>query len=140
MNPTQYTGQVVIGIIVHNGKILLGKVREENLVSFNNIPYIFPGGKVEAGETIDQAVAREINEEVGAVISNPKKIASRLHPLTQKEIIYFVCEVNGELPSKPNPENADISEILLVEPTQLTKYMPTINPDVLHYFEIEEVA
>lgn len=35
----------------------------------------FPGGKVEAGETIEQAAIREVAEETGVIITNPQWFA-----------------------------------------------------------------
>lgn len=136
MNPTPNEGQVVVGIVTVGKKILLGEVREENRVSFGNVRFIFPGGKVEAGETLEQAVIREIEEEVGIKVSDVKYLAARIHPLTHKPITYFVCDYKGELPKEPNPENADIARLVLVEKENLIKAMPTIFPKVLEYFGV----
>src|SRR5690625_571860 len=49
-------------ICKHKSKWLLTKHKERGLE--------FPGGKVEAGETAEQAAIREVNEETGARIKN----------------------------------------------------------------------
>ena len=45
------------GIIIKNGKILLCKVKAKN-------NWFFPGGHVENGETVKEALARELQEEI----------------------------------------------------------------------------
>ncbi len=49
------------GIIVHEDKVLLGRRNKEP----NFGKWVLPGGKVEFGESIAQAVVREIREEIG---------------------------------------------------------------------------
>lgn len=54
--------RAVSAAILHEGRFLLvrrGRPPGAGL-------YAFPGGRVEAGETLDQAVRREIGEETGA--------------------------------------------------------------------------
>ncbi len=53
--------EVAVGIILHQGQFLLAKRPEGK-------PYAgyweFPGGKIETGETVHQALARELKEEL----------------------------------------------------------------------------
>lgn len=56
---------VAIALLFHQGKVLVGW-RNENQHQGNK--YEFPGGKVEVGESIEQACRREIFEEVGVGI------------------------------------------------------------------------
>ena len=46
------------GVVIDNGKILLVKVKQSG-------KYFFPGGEIEIGETIEQAIKRETMEETG---------------------------------------------------------------------------
>jgi 8-oxo-dGTP pyrophosphatase MutT (NUDIX family) len=50
-------------VIVHDGKVaLIKRVREGRLY------YVFPGGGVEPGETLEAAAAREAHEELGLYV------------------------------------------------------------------------
>lgn len=53
---------VVAALIVRRGRVLLSQRRADQ--SFP-LSWEFPGGKVEAGETPQEALAREIQEELG---------------------------------------------------------------------------
>ncbi len=46
------------GIIIRNGKVLLVAISKSG-------KYFFPGGGVEKGETLEEAVKREVREETG---------------------------------------------------------------------------
>jgi len=54
--------EVVCGLIEHGGLILLGQRRPGDK---HGGKWEFPGGKIEPGETPEQALAREISEELG---------------------------------------------------------------------------
>lgn len=55
---------VVVGLVLRNGRILMLK-RHEPELSDVHLKWEFPGGKVDFGETPEEAVKREILEETG---------------------------------------------------------------------------
>ena len=59
--------EVVCGLIEQDGRILIGQRRPEDK---HPLKWEFPGGKVEAGETPAQALARELEEEL-AIAAGP---------------------------------------------------------------------
>lgn len=60
--------EVVAAIILHDNKILCVQ-RGENKFDYISKKYEFPGGKIEAGETKEQTIIREIHEELHMTIS-----------------------------------------------------------------------
>lgn len=58
---------VACAIILHDGKVLLEKRAPAGVKGLDN-GWDLPGGKVEARETVQQAVEREILEEIGIVV------------------------------------------------------------------------
>jgi 8-oxo-dGTP diphosphatase len=53
---------VAAALIVREGKVLIGQRRPEQPMA---LQWEFPGGKIEAGESAEQALARELEEELG---------------------------------------------------------------------------
>lgn len=97
------------GILIQEGKILLihrikeieGKIREY---------YVIPGGGIEEYETIEDAVIREIKEEVGIdveIIQNKSKYILE----EENKIQYFmlVKQLSGEFGTGTGPEFTDES-------------------------------
>ena len=72
------TLQVVGAIIVKDGRILAVK-RGENKNKAVAFKYEFPGGKIEQGETPEEALKRELIEEMNYDIEVGKKFMSVLH-------------------------------------------------------------
>lgn len=57
---------VVVGLVIKKGKVLMVQ-RNEPEAKDAHLKWEFPGGKVDFGETPEQAVVREIQEETGIV-------------------------------------------------------------------------
>lgn len=57
-------------IVKYNNKYLLGKRNKVNMQGL----WVFPGGGVDFGETLEQAARREIKEESGLDITNVKLV------------------------------------------------------------------
>lgn len=60
--------EVVAAIIKHDDKILCVQ-RGENKLDYISKKYEFPGGKIEEGETREQTIVREVQEELKMDIS-----------------------------------------------------------------------
>jgi 8-oxo-dGTP diphosphatase len=70
--------EVVAAIIKHNNKILCVQ-RGENKLPYISKKYEFPGGKIEAGETKEQTIKREIMEELHMEISTGDALVTVEH-------------------------------------------------------------
>ena len=73
------------GLIIQNNKVLIG-LRSKN--DNGGGLWEFPGGKIEINESSEEAVKRELNEELDIVSQNPKKIMQYLHRF--KNMIYDI--------------------------------------------------
>ena len=73
------------GLIIQNNKVLIGlRSKRDNGGGL----WEFPGGKIEINESSEEAVKRELNEELDIVPQNPKEIMQYLHRF--KNMIYDI--------------------------------------------------
>ena len=114
--------KIGIGVIIQNedGHILVGK--RKNTVS----PYYsIPGGKLDLGETFEEAAVREVQEETGLIIHNPKVHCVTNNMQTYQESgVHFIsvnlfCDKFTGSPRLMEPEKCEGWE--WVDPEQLPK-------------------
>ena len=73
------------GLIIQNNKVLIGlRSKSDNGGGL----WEFPGGKIEINESSEEAVIRELNEELDIVVHKPKKVMQYLHRF--KNLIYDI--------------------------------------------------
>lgn len=80
-----------------SGLILIHRIR--NMKDY----YVFPGGGLEGSETIEECAVREVNEEVGIIVTPVKEVFRIKNEwMTQ---IFIICKyVSGEIGSGKGPE------------------------------------
>ena len=86
------TIEVVAAIVVNDGKILCAQ-RGKNKLDYLSEKFEFPGGKLESDETLEQALAREIKEELNMSISVDRLLLTVEHVYPDFKIIMhsFIC-------------------------------------------------
>ena len=80
---------VTAGVIYHNGKILIAQRRKDK--SLGGL-WEFPGGKIEAGETCEQTLAREIKEEFDINIQVGKYLMEHTFAYPNFDLKMYVYE------------------------------------------------
>jgi 8-oxo-dGTP diphosphatase len=95
----------------------------------------FPGGKIEPGESPEEAVIREMREELGVTIAakdlNPFAFASHAYPDFHLLMPLFVCRVWA---GAPHPHEGQV--IAWVSPTDLANYpMPPADLPLIPAFQ-----
>src|SRR5690606_6837510 len=95
--------------IVRDGRILLIK---RAFAPYQNL-WTFPGGRLDPGETIEQCAIRELHEELGVAIRNPRPVMvqSLGRDLTFRLAIFTTTDFTGTI----NPSD-EISDHLWVDP------------------------
>ena len=107
---------VTAAVIKQDGKLLIARRPEKGLLGGL---WEFPGGKVEEGENLSEALIREIREELGVEIAVGEPCGVYRHAYTHFHIQLhaFYCElISGQ------PQALEASEIRWVEPAELSAY------------------
>lgn len=81
-------GKAARAIIIEDGKLL---VMHRN--KHGSQYYTLVGGGVNEGETIEQAVVREVREETGLEVVRGRPVFYEQHPAPYNEQYIFLCEV-----------------------------------------------
>ncbi len=75
--------QVAVGVIVDNDRVLLAK-RPEHLHQGNK--WEFPGGKIETGESLEDAITRELSEELAIQVTKQRAWFSLDYDYPEKRV------------------------------------------------------
>jgi len=108
---------VTAAVIVQQGKLMIAQRPEQGLLGGL---WEFPGGKLEAGETLAGCLRREIREETGADIQVGELLGVYRHAYTHFRVTLhaFWCSLkNGG-----QPQALEASELRWVEPAELPNF------------------
>jgi NAD+ diphosphatase len=103
----------VMALVRREGEILLGRSHH-----FPPGMYSALAGFVEPGETLEQCLAREVEEEVGVRVSRARYFASQPWPFPNSLMIAFICDwQSGEI----RPQAGEIEDARWFDVLQLPK-------------------
>lgn len=100
------------GVLIENGKVLLVELCSPVV---NDWVWIPPGGEVTFGETLEEAVIREMKEETGLTVSVVKQLTSNqvIRPPVHAIEFYFLVErIEGDVGLGHDPELEEKDQIL----------------------------
>ena len=109
--------KVVAALIENNGKVLIARRLTGNAEVINK--WEFPGGKVEAGETEEHAIEREIQEEFELTIKAKKFLINNVceYPDKTIDLRLYACDyLDGEF------KLHDHSEYKWISPAELLSF------------------
>lgn len=117
LNPASRKRINVVGAILERDGLILAAQRSSTM----SLPgkWEFPGGKIEAGETAEQALRRELSEELRCLAKVGAHVETTEHEYDFGTVIlstYYCTLVEGE------PELTEHSAIAWISPVELMNY------------------
>jgi 8-oxo-dGTP diphosphatase len=92
---------VAAALIVRDGQVLIGQRRPDQPMA---LQWEFPGGKIEAGESPEQALARELDEELGIKATIGPRVTRIRHNYRHGGAVdlqfFAVHEFSGEMQNR----------------------------------------
>ena len=125
---------VAVGVIVNaDGKILIAK---RALSAHQGGLWEFPGGKVDAGETIQQALVRELREELAIDVLTSKPLIQIRHHYPDKSVlldVHKITQFTGE------PCGNEGQPVQWVDAKELNKFeFPAANRPIISAVNLPE--
>ena len=118
---------VAVGVLIDDANCVLLARRQKgtHLEGY----WEFPGGKVESGETVDAALARELSEELGVEIGETSPLMTVNHDYGEKQVL---LDVHRVLSWTGEPHGAEGQPIAWVSASALDDYkVPEANAEIM---------
>lgn len=94
---------IALGVIKKGDEVLVIRRQEiEHGLNNETLTWVFPGGKVESDETVEESVAREVLEESGYKVEATSTIDERQHPTFPAHMSYLACKLVSDEVSEVN--------------------------------------
>jgi 8-oxo-dGTP diphosphatase len=108
--------EIANAVFLKDGRVLLAK-RSAHRKNYANT-WSFPGGHVETGETLEQALVRETREEIGVTPTGFAKLAEIDDPVAPAEVRYhlFIVQAwDGGMPTLLGEEHTELRWVGLAD-------------------------
>lgn len=119
--------EVAVGVIKRDNKIYISK-RADDLHQGGK--WEFPGGKREANETIEQALVRELSEEIGIQVTKQSHFMLIEHDYGDKKVRLDVRLVEGFEGEARHQEGQESQWVAITDLRQFT--FPDANKVIIH--------
>ena len=102
---------VVAGVALREARVMICRRRAD---SSNGLKWEFPGGKVEPGESPEEALARELEEEldIGVRVGRIADAVYYHYPQGDVLVLFYLCRI---IRGDPRPIDCDAVEWVLPE-------------------------
>jgi 8-oxo-dGTP diphosphatase len=109
--------RVVAAVIERDGRYL---ITQRNSTAVLPLLWEFPGGRVEPGETEEQALQREVQGRIGSEIAVVGKLGEHHHTYPHYEIhmSMFTCRLAGDV----EPQPVTVNDLRWVTAPELRSY------------------
>ncbi|MFD7553815.1 NUDIX hydrolase [Streptomyces sp. NPDC059835] len=110
--------RVAGAVVAYEGRVLLVRRR----VVEGQLSWQFPAGKVETGESCEEAAVRETKVETGLDVVAVAQLGERVHPITGRHVSYTACEVVGGTAYVADAD--EVAEVAWVTLSDVPRYVP----------------
>jgi 8-oxo-dGTP diphosphatase len=116
---------VALAVVTRGALVLIGRRAD------GTPPWVFPGGKIEPGESPEHAAVREVLEETGLRVRATGLIGQRIYPMTGVEIAYVAAVPMAGTEGAAAGE--ELVEVCWVSPAEAGELMPELADVVRHH-------
>ncbi|MEW1634232.1 NUDIX domain-containing protein [Streptomyces sp. NPDC093801] len=128
---SRWVRRVAGAVVVHGGRVLLIRRRAPE----GQLSWQFPAGKVEPGESCEEAAVRETKEETGLDVVAVVRLGERVHPITGWRVSYTACEAAGGTAHVAASD--EVAEVAWVTLPEIPQYIPYgLFDPVRHYLDV----
>ena len=119
---------VAVGLVLDNDRVFVAQ-RDQN--AHQGGLWEFPGGKVDAGETVEAALSRELNEELGIFVDYAEPVMQIKHDYTDRIVLLDVWQIARYRGEPSGCEGQSVKWLAINE--LLAEQFPTANQAIVDW-------